>query len=217
MALELTTAVVLLVGAGLLGKSLYRLLHVDIGFDPDHIATVLITMPNSYQESEQVMVLERQLVSRIGSLPGVKSVGISTSLPSNSWSMATNILVAGRPWNGEHNAVPERDVSPDYLKTLGAKLLRGRYFIEAEDDPSKPHVGIINETFAKQYFPGEDPIGKRLLYEGSKAPIEIVGVVADIKEGQLDTTTLDRAKGALRLSSRHRSSTQSRDRRMCFI
>jgi predicted permease len=83
--------------------------------------------------------------------------------------------------------VPERDVSSDYLRTLGAKLIRGRYFTEAEDDPSKPHVAVINETFAKQYFPGEDPVGKRLLYEGSKEPIEIVGIVGDIKEGQLDT------------------------------
>jgi hypothetical protein len=181
VVLELATAMVLLVGAGLLGKSLYRLLHVDIGFDPDHIATLLITMPSSYQENIQVMRLERQLVSRIGSLPGVKSVGISTSLPSSSWGMATNILVSGRPSNGEHNTVPERDVSSNYLKTLGAKLLRGRYFTEAEDDPSKAHVAVINQTFAKQYFPGEDPIGKRLLYEGSQEPIEIVGLVEDIK------------------------------------
>ncbi|MDR3751191.1 MAG: ABC transporter permease [Terracidiphilus sp.] len=187
VVLELATAMVLLVGAGLLGKSLYRLLHVDIGFDPDHIATLLITMPSSYQENIQVMRLERQLVSRIGSLPGVKSVGISTSLPSSSWGMATNILVSGRPSNGEHNTVPERDVSSNYLKTLGAKLLRGRYFTEAEDDPSKAHVAVINQTFAKQYFQGEDPIGKRLLYEGSQEPIEIVGLVEDIKEGQLDT------------------------------
>ena len=187
VVLELAIAMMLLVGAGLLGKSLYRLLHVDIGFEPDHVATLLITMPNSYQENAQVMRLERQLVNRIGSLPGVKSVGISTSLPSSSWGMATNILVSGRPSNGEHNTVPERDVSSEYLKTLGATLLRGRYFTEAEDDPSKPHVAVINQTFAQQYFPGDDPIGKRLLYEGSEEPIEIVGIVRDIKEGQLDT------------------------------
>jgi macrolide transport system ATP-binding/permease protein len=188
--LELATAVILLVGAGLLGKSLYRLLNVDTGMQPDHLATIVVTMPGSYAEDKQVMGLERQLVNRVGSLPGVKSVGITTSLPSSSWSLATNILVAGRPWNGEHNTVPERDVSSDYLRTLGARLLRGRYFSEVEDDPSKPHVAIINETFAKQYFPGEDPIGKHLLYEGSKDPSEIVGIVADVKEGALDTANL---------------------------
>jgi predicted permease len=178
---------VLLVGAGLLGKSLYRLLQVDIGFQPDHLATMVVTMPGSYQEGQQVMELERQMVSRIKSLPGVKSVGISTSLPGSSWGLATNIVVSGRPWNGEHNTVPERDVSSDYLTTLGARLIRGRYFAEAEDDPSKPHVAIINQTFANQYFPGEDPIGKRISYEGSTETTEIVGIVEDIKEGQLDT------------------------------
>jgi len=185
--LELTTAVVLLVSAGLLGKSLYRLLHVDIGFKPDHLATLYVTMPSAYGDDKQVMALERQLVSRLGSLPGVKSVGISTSRPSSSWSLAANIVVTGRPWNGEHNAVPERNVSSDYLKTLGAKLLRGRYFTEAEDDPSKPGVVLISQAFAKKFFPGEDPIGRHISYEGSHDSLEIIGLVEDIKEGQLDT------------------------------
>jgi macrolide transport system ATP-binding/permease protein len=187
VVVELATAMVLLVGAGLLAKSLYRLLHVDIGMQPDHLATLLLTLPSPYQEDKQIQAIERQLVSQIGSLPGVKSVGITSSLPSMTWSLDTNIVVAGRPWNGEHNSVAERDISWDYLRTVQAKLLRGRYFTEAEDDPSKPHVGVVNQAFARQYFPGEDPVGKRILYEGSKDPVEIVGVVQDIKEGPLDT------------------------------
>ena len=95
VVVELATAVVLLVSAGLLGKSLHRLLHVDIGLQPDHLATLQVTMPNSYVESEQVAILERRLMSRIENLPGVKSVGISTSLPLRSWDMATNIVVQG--------------------------------------------------------------------------------------------------------------------------
>jgi predicted permease len=187
VVLELATAVVLLVGAGLLGKSLYLLLRVDIGLQPDHLATLQITLPNSYDQNQQVIALERQIVNRIGSLPGVKSVGISTSLPLSSWSLTTNIRVSGRPWNGEHNEVPQRNVSSSYLRTLGAKLLRGRYFAEVEDDPSKPSVVLINQTLAKKYFPGEDPIARQLSYEASHDRMEIIGIVEDIKEGQLDT------------------------------
>src|SRR5262249_507496 len=93
----------------------------------------------------------------------------------------------GRPWHGEHNEAPERDVSADYFTTLGAKLLRGRYFHESED-ASKPRVAIINQAMARQYFPDEDPIGKHLSYlSDPPAPIEIVGVVENIREGPLDT------------------------------
>ena len=188
VVLELATAVVLLVGAGLLGKSLYLLLHVDIGLQPDHLATLQVAAPKStYAKDEQIIALERQVVNRIASLPGVKSVGISSDLPVNGWGDTTWFRVLGRPWHGEHNEVPERDVSSDYFTTLGARLLRGRYFAEVED-ASKPHVAIINQTFTKQYFPGEDPIGKHLSFlSDPPIPIEIVGIVEDIKEGQLDT------------------------------
>jgi macrolide transport system ATP-binding/permease protein len=187
VVLELATAVVLLAGAGLLGKSLYRLLHVDIGLQPDHLATLQVTLPNTNLTTERLIPLERQMLNRIGSLPGVKSVGISTSLPLSSWSLSTNIRVSGRPWNGEHNEVPERDVSSGYLRSLGAKLLRGRYFTEVEDDPAKPRVVLINQTFVKEYFRGEDPIGRQLAHGSSHDWMEIIGIVEDIKEGQLDT------------------------------
>jgi macrolide transport system ATP-binding/permease protein len=188
VVLELATAVVLLVGAGLLGKSLYFLLHVDIGLRPDHLATLQVVAPKSaYAKDEQVIALERQLMNEVSSLPGVKSVGMSSDLPVNGWGDTTWFRVLGRPWHGEHNEVPERDVSSDYFTTLGAKLVRGRYFAEAED-ASKPHVAIINQAFAKEYFPGEDPIGKQLSsLSDPPVPMEIVGIVEDIKEGQLDT------------------------------
>jgi predicted permease len=83
--------------------------------------------------------------------------------------------------------MPERDVSSGYFRTLGAKLERGRFFDESED-ASKPHVAIVNHTFAKQYFPGEDPMGQQLSYISTPpVPIQIVGIVEDIKEGPLDT------------------------------
>jgi predicted permease len=187
VVVELTTAVMLLVSAGLLGKSFYRLLNVDIGFVPDHLATLYVTMPSSYNKDEEVMALERRIVNYIKTLPGITSVGISTSRPSSSWSLAANIVVTGRPWNGEHNTVPERNVSSDYLRTLGAKLLRGRYFTETEDDPSKPGVVLISRAFARRFFSGDDPIGRHISFEGSRDSMEIIGMVEDIKEGQLDT------------------------------
>jgi macrolide transport system ATP-binding/permease protein len=142
---------------------------------------------SNYGKDPQAILLERRVISQIAALPGVKSVGITTDIPVSHWGDTTWVRILGRPWHGEHYDVPERDVNPDYFTTLGAKLFRGRYFVEA-DDASKPHVAIINQAFAKQYFPGEDPLGKQLSTLGDKpVSMEIVGIVEDIKEGQLDT------------------------------
>ncbi len=94
----------------------------------------------------------------------------------------------GQPYNGEHDQVNQRDVSSALLPTLKAKLLRGRYFTDAEDG-SKPLVVIINQTLAKKYFPGEDPIGKKLgdITLSPKSITEIIGVVEDVKDGALDS------------------------------
>ena len=191
VVLELATAVVLLVGAGLLGKSLYLLLNVTIGFQPDYLATLEIIAPRAtYGKDEQAIALQREIVSRVSNLPGVRSVGIcSNGLPVSHNGNTTWFRVIGRPWQGEHNESPERDVSSGYFTTLGATLLGGRYFTDVED-LSKPRVAIINHALASQYFAGEDPIGKQLTYlSDPPVPIEIVGVVEDIKEGPLDTPT----------------------------
>ena len=189
VVVELATAVVLLVGAGLLGKSLQRLLHVELGVQPDHLAMVTVAIPKSYETDAQVMELERALESRVQSLPGVKSVGITSSMPVRAWDGGTYVIVPGRPQTGERTDVPERDVSAGYLPTVGARLLRGRYFTEQEDDSAKPSVVVINQTLAQQMFPGEDPIGKQLAYQQSGHRMQIIGEVEDIKEGQLDTPT----------------------------
>ncbi|WP_394766628.1 ADOP family duplicated permease [uncultured Paludibaculum sp.] len=191
VVLELATAVVLLVGAGLLGKSLYSLLRVDIGFRPDHLVTLGVAAPQSgYAKDEQAGAMQRAIVDRIESLPGVTSVGLTSSLPVGGNGNTTWFRVIGRPWHGEHNEVPERDVSAGYFTTLGARLIRGRYFTEG-DDASKPRVAIVNQAMARQYFPGEDPIGKHLTYlTDPPKPIEIVGIVDDIKEGPLEVATV---------------------------
>jgi macrolide transport system ATP-binding/permease protein len=191
VVVELATAVVLLVGAGLLGKSLYRLLRVDIGLQPDHLVILKVAAPDSdYAKDEQAIALERQIMSRIESLPGVTCVGIShMGLPLDGNGNTIWFRVFGRPWYGEHNEAPERAVSSGYFTTLGAKLLRGRYFTE-EEDASKPRVAIINQALAGKYFSGEDPIGKQLSFISvHSTPLEIVGIVEDIKEGPLDIAT----------------------------
>jgi macrolide transport system ATP-binding/permease protein len=128
-------------------------------------------------------------VNRIGNVPGVLSIGISTDLPVTNDGNTMWFRVLGRPWHGEHHEAPQRNVSADYFTTLRARLVRGRYFADSED-ASKPRVAIINRALERKYFPGENPIGKQLSYLSTPPePIEIVGVVEDIKEGSLDIAT----------------------------
>jgi predicted permease len=187
---ELATAMVLLVGAGLLGKSFYLLLRVNIGLQPDHLVTLSVAAPGAgYAKDEQAIALQRQVMSRIASLPGVEAVGLVSQIPVSTNGNTTWFRVLGRPFHGEHNEVPERQVSSGYFATVKARLIRGRYFTEA-DDASKTQVAIINGAMVRQYFPGEDPLGKQISYlTDPPRPMEIVGVVDDIKEGQLDTAT----------------------------
>jgi len=188
VVIELTTAMVLLVGAGLLGKSFYRLLHVDIGLQPNHLAMLnLGATSENYNKDEQRIALERQIVSQVSALPGVKSVGLSTTLPIGDGDGTTGFRVVGRPYHGEHMEVAIRKVSSGYFQTLQSQLLRGRYFAENEDK-SKPEVVIISETMAKQYFPDENPVGKQIAFDIDKPKeyLQIVGVVKSLQEGQLD-------------------------------
>jgi predicted permease len=188
VVLELATAVVLLVSAGLLGKSLYLMLHVNAGFRPDHLATVSMAAPTAlYPKAEQQIELVRRVANRMATLPGIQSVGMASDLPIHHWGDTTYFRIIGRPWHGEHNETPERDVSSAYFFTIGATLLRGRVFDDAEDG-SKPLVAVINRSLANKYFPNEEPLGKQLSGLNAKAkPIEIVGIVEDIKEGPLGT------------------------------
>jgi len=189
VTVELAVAVVLLTGAGLLGQSLYRLLHVPLGFDPDHLATVEIEVPaTGADKNQRAVALYGEILRRISSLPGVASAGISSMIPVQCNCPVDWITFPGRPFHGEHNTVDERHVSAAYLTTLKATLVRGRFFTDAED-ASKPEVVVINQALAQKYFPGEDPIGQRMAdYEGGRpSEREIVGVVADVREGPLDS------------------------------
>ncbi len=188
VVVELVTAVVLLAGAGLLGRSLYRLLNVNLGFAPDHLATLYISAPQTrYREDPAQAALARRVVEVAAALPGVRSAAVTSVLPVNFNGNTMWIRIVGQPFHGEHNEVNQRDISPGYFTTIGAKLNAGRYF-NATDDRSRPRVSIINQTLADRYFPGVNPIGQRIgttdLLPASLS--EVVGVVADVRDGPLD-------------------------------
>src|SRR5579864_6181085 len=189
VVVELAVAVVLLVGAGLLGKSFYRLLHVDVGFQTDHLATLSVALSDQdYPKDPDQIAVAKKILSRVESLPGVQSAGTTSVLPVSFNGNTTWIRVVGHPFNGEHNEVNQRDVSPALFTSLRARLLRGRYFTDAED-ASKPQVVIINQALARKYFRGEDPIGKKIgdTDLAPKSLKEIIGVVEDVKDGSLDS------------------------------
>ena len=191
VVVELAVAVVLLVGAGLLGKSFYKLLHVDLAFQPDHLATMQVALPQTtYPKDPQWVAVQRQILDRIRSLPSVQSASLTSVFPVSGNGNTDWIRIVGKPYNGEHNEVNQREVSSDYFKTLEARLERGRFFTD-EEDASKPKVVIINKAFVRKYFPGEDPIG-RVMGDGDLTPKslrQIIAVVDDIKESSLDVDT----------------------------
>lgn len=185
VALELCTAMVLLVGAGLLGKSFYRLLHVDIGIQPQHLALLGLRAPGTTKQ-EQDIALTQRVLEEAGRLPGVQSTAITRQVPvANVAGGNTAFEIVGRPQHGTVYESNDRQVGTTYFSTVQARLARGRYFAET-DDASKPRVAIVNQTFARRYFPGKDALGKYIRYDAASPVIEIVGVVNDIKEGPLD-------------------------------
>jgi macrolide transport system ATP-binding/permease protein len=187
VVLELATAAVMLVAASLLGQSVYRLLHVDLGFEPRNITTLTVAFPGARSAAE-ITGLARHIVDAISSLPSVQAVGHTSSLPVTANGNTEWIRLVGHPYYGEHNEVNERWVSAGYLPALGATLWRGRLFTDAETADS-PRVTIINRTLATRYFHDEDPIGKQLggIDLSPDSIRTIVGVVNDIREGALDS------------------------------
>jgi macrolide transport system ATP-binding/permease protein len=183
---ELAMAMILLVGAGLLGKSFYRLLHVDTGLNADRLATLDVagTIKNSGAEPQWI-AFERRLHTQLSALPGVRSVAIASEAPLGDGDGSSNFVIVGRP-PVDHNEVIIRDVAASYFSTIEARLVRGRYFADDEDQ-SRQRVVVVNQQLAKVFFPGEDPIGKQIFMEGDpKTTMLIVGIVANIQEGQPD-------------------------------
>lgn len=185
---EVALALLLLIGAGLMLKSFLRLRGVDPGFNPHNLLTMKISLPTSkYRERRQIAAFYQQVLQRIKTLPGVKSVGAAFAAPFSKWNAVFAFTIEGRPAPAP-GEVPEanfRVVSPDYFQAIGIPLLRGRHFTEG-DTPEAPGVIIINEALARRFWPNEDPLGHRMKLEGEEGWRLIVGVVRDVKHWGLD-------------------------------
>jgi len=183
---ETALALVLLVGAGLMMKSMYRLLQVDPGFRPERVLTMEINLRTAqYSKPEASRNFWRQVLDKVRDLPGVDAAALGTVLPLSGDHNRADITIEALP-TPDPGKFPHPDfhmVSPSYIDALSIPLLRGRNFTDADTDTA-PQVALINATMARRFWPNEDATGKRFHWghPGSKEPwIEIIGVVGDTK------------------------------------
>ncbi|PYJ09652.1 MAG: ABC transporter permease, partial [Verrucomicrobia bacterium] len=191
VVIEVTFALVLLGGAGLLARSFMQLAKVDPGFIPDNATLIRLSLPQKkYGLPEQQTAFANALLERMKNLPGVQAVGVTHSMPLVS-DYVLGFNIEGRPAI-DPSDLPSTNyyaVTPDYFHAMGIRLIRGRVFTP-QDDAKAPRVALINETMAHQFFPNEDPIGKRInITNGPDTWREIVGIVADIKQYGVDKAT----------------------------
>jgi putative ABC transport system permease protein len=182
---EMALAVILIVGGGLLVRSLWRLRHVNVGIDSDKVLTMQIELRGQkYKEEQQAQEFYSRLITRLQGVSGVLAAAISTSLPPDVTDYSSDFTIEGSvpTTTDEPKIAYFIRVSPNYFKALNIQLRSGR-FIENGDIAGRPEVTLINETFRRTFFGPVDPIGKRLNLGSEKEPDwnEIVGVVADVK------------------------------------
>ena len=181
---EIALALVLLIGAGLLIKSLWRLSAIDPGFNPENLLTMRIELPESrYKEIPGQTQFRERALEAMNSLPGVQAAMIS-ELPMSGDRLMHNFVIDGRPLlsPGEEPEVETRTVAGDYFRTMGIPLLQGRDF-SSQDRADTPMVGLVNESFVREYFPNETPIGARIAWARATPRnwMTIVGIVGDVK------------------------------------
>jgi putative ABC transport system permease protein len=180
---ETSLALMLLIGAGLLMKSFLILQHEDPGFIASNALNINLSLPRTtYPDRKQIEGFYTQLLDQVKTLPGVESAGLTSSLPLTGQNTDLNFFIEGRPKPepGKEPVAWYGQVSPDYFRAMGMRLLKGRLFTE-QDNETSPGAVIISEAMARRYFPDEDPIGKRIGPGDGKNFREIVGVVADVK------------------------------------
>ena len=178
---EVALSLVLLIGAGLMLRSFTAMLRDDLGFKPQNVLSFQLMMSGADRSKEGLRSFFDQLLGRLETLPGVTAVAASDALPMGGNQNAV-IKIAGRPQSekAEKTFVDYRVVTPGYFSTLGMSLRRGRGFT-AKDNDHSPRVVIINEAFARQFFPNQEVIGQQLVHFG-----EIVGIVGDARDDNLD-------------------------------
>ncbi|MGH9866199.1 MAG: FtsX-like permease family protein, partial [Candidatus Acidiferrales bacterium] len=190
IVLQFALAVVLLAGAGLLGNSFVRLLRVNPGFNPRNVLTMQVFLsPVQFPEGDpKGAVVLRQMLERVRAVPGVRSAGLVISLPLMG-GPSTDFVISGRPTPrlGDEPSADILVIDPGYLRTMQIALLAGREFTE-RDNKDSARVMIINQTMAREFWPHESPIGKRVTMKDWGPPLtgEIVGVAGDVKTNGLD-------------------------------
>jgi predicted permease len=185
---EVSLSLVLLIAAGLLLSSFSRLQRVEPGFQPEGVFTAQLALPPQRYPREKLVAFYEQLYQRLSALPGATSAALTDRVPLTGGQSPAPIAVMGRPLPpmSERPSANRHLVSPRYFSTLGIPLRAGRDFDE-RDSARVPHVVIVNETFARQHFPGEDPIGRTLITGMGQLPSQVIGVVADVRSTNLNT------------------------------
>ena len=183
---EMALTLALLIGAGLLVRSFWRLQQVNLGFRADHLLTLQLDLLQSKYPGWKAVSFYERLQERLAALPGVEAVSATSDILLSEAPDSGGFTIENGPPTEEELELPFTSVQPNYFQTMGIQLLKGRAFT-AQDTREGPKVGIVNETFVNRYFPKEDPIGKRFTFGGPDAKwITIVGVVRDTRRQGLD-------------------------------
>jgi putative ABC transport system permease protein len=194
---EVALSFMLLVGAGLLVRSFFRMMSVELGFDATNVLTMRLPIQqNRFETSDQLAAYVRELMARINAVPGVVGAVATDALPLQGFNNGMPFLIAGREAVDRANRLGcgFKMVQPDYFRVLGIRLVKGR-MLTGRDVKGSPPVAVINQAMATRYFANQDPIGQRLLIQGivpgrpqlgPEIPWEIVGVIADERTSSLD-------------------------------
>jgi len=191
---EIAMSLVLLVGAGLMIQSLLRLQHVNIGLDARNVLTATVIVPRTkYKEDEQRATFYKQLIERVRSLPGVQAASATATLPLSGSNWGRSLTVEGYPVLpvGQAPMIQHTVVTPGYFRTMGIALLAGRDFTDA-DKKDAPDVTIIDERLAREYWPNDSPIGKRVRFgppEDNEPWHTVIGVVASVRHQRMQEET----------------------------
>jgi putative ABC transport system permease protein len=184
---EVSLSLVLLIAVGLLLTSFARLQQVKPGFEPEGIFTAQLALPPTRYDHDKLVAFYEQFYQRLSTLPGSTSAALTDRVPLTGGQGPTVVAIGGRPLPplSERPFANRHLISPRYFATLGIPILAGRDFDE-RDSSRVPHVVIVNETFARRHFPGENPIGRTLVTGMAQLPSQIVGVVADVRSTSLN-------------------------------
>jgi putative ABC transport system permease protein len=179
---QVAVSLVLLIAAGLFVRSMTRAQSIDLGFDPAHVLNVSIDVAQKGYDEARGRALYDELLRRVATLPGVDVASLSYSVPLSYYNSSAYIEVEGHPTPSQRRKpfAGTNSVTPEYLRTMKLRLLRGRFFTES-DDARAPRVAVINQTMARKFWPGEDPIGRRIRSTDidHDAWLTVVGIVAD--------------------------------------